>query len=92
MVPIIHLNTSQAEAPLIQHLNQTETPPNHGDLSQAEAPSDTTERLHNTNLNQSSSVGRSGSKQWKEIISHLMQQMQKKLKYTNVSCFKDFTL
>ena len=38
MVPIKHLNTSQAEAPLIQHLNQTETPPNHGDLSQAEAP------------------------------------------------------
>ena len=51
MVPIQHLNTSQAETPLTQHLNVAETPPNHGDLSQAEAPNDITERLHNINLN-----------------------------------------
>ena len=70
MVPIQHLNTSQAEKPLIQHLNQAETPLNHGHLSQAEAPNDITERLHNINLNQFSNIGRSGSKQWKEIISH----------------------
>ena len=70
MVAIQHLNTSQAETPLIQHLNEGETPPNNGDLSQAEAPNDITERLHNINLNQSSNIGSSGSKRWKEIISH----------------------
>ena len=70
MVPHQHLNISQSKTPLIQHLNQAETPPNHGDLSQAEAPNDITVRPHNINLNQSSNVGRSGSKQWKEIISH----------------------
>ena len=69
MVPIQHLNTSQAETPLIQHLNQAEKSLNHGHLSQAEAPNDITERLHNINLNQFSNIGRSGSKQWKEIIS-----------------------
>ena len=51
MVPIQHLNTSQAETPLTQHLNEAETPTNHGNLSQAEAPNDITERLHNINLN-----------------------------------------
>ena len=70
MVPIQHLNTSQAETPLIQHLNQAEKSLNHGHLSQAEAPNDITERLHNINLNQSSNIGSSGSKRWKEIISH----------------------
>ena len=70
MVPIQHLNTSQAKTPLIQHLNQAEIPLNHGQLLQAEAPNDITERLHNINLNQFSNIGRSGSKQWKEIISH----------------------
>ena len=68
MVPVQHLNTSQAETP--PNLNQAETPPNHGDLSQAEAPNGITERLHNINLSQSSNIGRSGSKRWKEIISH----------------------
>ena len=68
MVPVQHLNTSQAETP--PNLNQAETPPNHGDLSQVEAPNDITERLHNINLSQSSNIGRSGSKRWKEIISH----------------------
>ena len=51
MVPNQHLNISQSKTPLIQYLNQAETPPNHGDLSQAEAPNDITERLHNINLN-----------------------------------------
>ena len=70
MVAIQHLNTSQPETPLIQHLNQAETPPNNGDLSQAEATNDITERLQNINLNQSSNIGSSGSKRWKKIISH----------------------
>ena len=50
MVPIQYLNTSQAETPLTQHLNEAETPPNHGHLSQAEAPNDVTVRWHNINL------------------------------------------
>ena len=70
MLVVQHLDTLQAETPLIQHLNQAETPPNNGDLSQAEASNDITGRLHNINLNQSSNIGSSGSKRWKEIISH----------------------
>ena len=70
MVPIQHLNVLQAETPLIQHLNHAETPPNHGNLSQVEAPNDITERLHNINLKQSSNIATPGSKRWKEIILH----------------------
>ena len=85
MVPIQHLNTSQAETPLIQHLNQAEKSLNHGHLSQAEAPNDITERLHNINLNQSSNIGSLAPNDGRKSFRTQMQLMQKKLKYINVS-------